>query len=657
MTDQFDIFLQHAKYLDNIDISSIGKGVKNRLRKHVDFWEHIGASEFVIQTIKTGYVIPFLKNPPPMAMKNNKSALFHSDFVDVTILDLLDTGCIVETPFQPFVVNPLSVSVQSSGKKRLILDLSELNNFIRKDRVKFEDWRVALNYFKKDSFLFKFDLKSGYFHFDLSAKQQTYLGFSWKNKFYCFTVLAFGLTSAPYLFTKCLKPLVKYWRENGINIVLYLDDGLGIADTKTECKINSDLVKSSLCNAGFLINEEKSLFNPVQSLEWLGLMWNSVNFSIFIPERRINDTLSSLREILSIFPKFSARKLAQVTGKIMSMSPVMGGITCLLTRYLYNAIENRTKWDLFLDLEFPDFVLNELYFWSRNISVLNQKRLANYTLPTKMVYSDASNVAAGAFMVEVNDCVFHQMWSLEEAQMSSTWRELKAVYLAMCSFKSKLTGHCVKWHTDNQNCISIIQKGSTKLHLQTLAMQIFVICSRYRISLDITWVPRSKNSKADYISKMVDIEDWGTTPEFFSFIDSLWGPHTIDRFASNINKKLKRYNSKFWNPDSEAIDAFSQNWFGENNWIVPPISLVNRAIKHLLHCKSEGTLIVPRWPSSPFWTMIFKEGLVYHSYVSEVLEFEPKQNFFIHGMNKKSIFGSDTFNSKVLAVRLVARSQ
>ena len=157
MTDQFDIFLQHAKYLDNIDISSIGKGVKNRLRKHVDFWEHIGASEFVIQTIKTGYVIPFLKNPPPMAMKNNKSALFHSDFVDVTILDLLDTGCIVETPFQPFVVNPLSVSVQSSGKKRLILDLSELNNFIRKDRVKFEDWRVALNYFKKDSFFFKFD--------------------------------------------------------------------------------------------------------------------------------------------------------------------------------------------------------------------------------------------------------------------------------------------------------------------------------------------------------------------------------------------------------------------------------------------------------------------------------------------------------------------
>jgi hypothetical protein len=52
------------------------------------------------------------------------------------------------------------VSVNSSGKKRLILDLSELNVFIKKKKIKFEDWRVALNYFTKGCFLFKFDLKS-----------------------------------------------------------------------------------------------------------------------------------------------------------------------------------------------------------------------------------------------------------------------------------------------------------------------------------------------------------------------------------------------------------------------------------------------------------------------------------------------------------------
>lgn len=109
----------------------------------------------------------------------------------IRVSELVNNGCVIETHFQPFVVNPLSVSVQKSGKKRLILDLSELNVFIRKDSIKFEDWRVALNYFNENSFLFKFDLKSGYFHYDICTKQQTYLGFEWKNKFYCFSFWAY----------------------------------------------------------------------------------------------------------------------------------------------------------------------------------------------------------------------------------------------------------------------------------------------------------------------------------------------------------------------------------------------------------------------------------------------------------------------------------
>lgn len=74
----------------------------------------------------------------------------------------MESGCIEIVPFQPFVVSPLSVAHnKGSGKKRLILDLSELNNFVDKKKVKFEDWNVALNFFNKDWFLFKFDLKSG----------------------------------------------------------------------------------------------------------------------------------------------------------------------------------------------------------------------------------------------------------------------------------------------------------------------------------------------------------------------------------------------------------------------------------------------------------------------------------------------------------------
>ena len=58
----------------------------------------------------------------------------------------------------------------------------------------------------------------------------------------------------------------------------------------------------------------------------------------------------------------------------------------------------------------------------------------------------------------------------------------------------------------------------------------------------------------------MDYEDWGTTQEFFIFMNNLWGPFTIDRFASHTNTKLARFNSVFWNPGSENVDCFSVNW-------------------------------------------------------------------------------------------------
>ena len=93
------------------------------------------------------------------------------------------------------------MSIQSSGKERLILDLRHVNQSIWKQKFKCEDWRVLLSYVNKGDFLFSFDLKSGYHHFDIFPDHQTFLGFSWffsgAVKYFCFIVLPFGLSSAP----------------------------------------------------------------------------------------------------------------------------------------------------------------------------------------------------------------------------------------------------------------------------------------------------------------------------------------------------------------------------------------------------------------------------------------------------------------------------
>ena len=65
------------------------------------------------------------------ALKNNRSALEHEDFVSNEIHTLLQKQCIEEVNKPPFCVNPLTVSVNNSGKKRLILDLRHVNKFIQ----------------------------------------------------------------------------------------------------------------------------------------------------------------------------------------------------------------------------------------------------------------------------------------------------------------------------------------------------------------------------------------------------------------------------------------------------------------------------------------------------------------------------------------------
>lgn len=155
--------------------------------------------------------------------------------------------------------------------------------------------------------------------------------------------------------------MVKYWRRNSIKIVLYLDDGFGMAHGKDECQ------KESLNSAGFLINEQKSIFSPVKELEWLGIIWNSSEFLVKIPERRIDDMLRALQIGLSDFSSLTARKLAQIVGRIISMSPVIGNMSRLMTRYSYMCIESRITWDSILNMTFPDLVYDEFLFWLENI--------------------------------------------------------------------------------------------------------------------------------------------------------------------------------------------------------------------------------------------------------------------------------------------------
>ena len=121
----------------------------------------------------------------------------------------------------------------------------------------------------------------------------------------------------------------------------------------------------------------------------------------------------------------------------------------------------------------------------------------------------------------------------------------------------------------------------------------------------------------------------------------------MDCFASYYNKKVKNFFSRFWNPGCSGVDFFVQNLEGENCLVVPPVSLIARAIHYLHVSRAVATLVVPFWPSSYFWPIISRK---LSRFVVDYKRFEAAA--LGQGRNINSFLGSDRFTGFILAVRM-----
>ena len=213
---------------------------------------------------------------------------------------------------------------------------------------------------------------------------------------------------------------------------------------------------------------------------------------------------------------------------------------------------------------------------------------------------------------------------------------MTAVHYGLNSFLPFLKSKSVRWFSDNQVAVNNTNYGSRKLELHSIALDIFSVCLHNNISLFPHWIPRDMNETANFVSKLADYDDWFASHEFFKTLDALWGPHSVDRFANDQNTKLSRFNLLFWTSNCEAVDAFSQNWVDENNWLVPPIFFISTVIRHLLTCKACGTLVIPAWPSAPFWPLLFASERMTHIYVIDFRLFHNIDGLLHLGSYKQS---------------------
>ena len=78
----------------------------------------------------------------------------------------------------------------------------------------------------------------------------------------------------------------------------------------------------------------------------------------------------------------------------------------------------------------------------------------------------------------------------------------------------------------------------------------------------------------------------------------------IDLFASRLNKELPSYVSYKPDPTATAVNAFTLSWACKVVYCFPPFCVIPRVLQKISKDKARGILVVPDWPSQPWYSKL-----------------------------------------------------
>ena len=243
-------------------------------------------------------------------------SLTESKKIEAEISELLQKGALTNvTPDSDQFVSNLFLVPKRDGGSRPVINLKDLNEYLQYNHFKMEGIHLLRDLMRPNDWLGKVDLKDAYFVVPIWENHKKYLRFLWKDSLLEFACLPFGLAVAPRVFTKIMKPVVALLRRTGIRLIIYLDDLLFMSSSKVGLQQDMTTAQYLLENLGFVINLEKSCFQPTQQLEFLGFVVNTLDMTLLLPDCKVEAIKSHCSKML-LHHEVSVRELSQLIGKL-----------------------------------------------------------------------------------------------------------------------------------------------------------------------------------------------------------------------------------------------------------------------------------------------------------------------------------------------------
>ena len=199
-----------------------------------------------------------------------------------------------------------------------------------------------------------FDLCSSCWQIKIDERDRHKTAFTWRDRCYQYTRLAFGLTSAGLIFSRCIAEALATVASRD-NISFYIDDNLVPAKTFDKYILTLEQLFIALHKFGLKLNPDKCTFLTSEA-KFLGCIVDSKGF---------NANPEYVRAIREMKPPTLKKELQSLIGRL-----------AWIRQFLETRLHEQIRYDMFSSLMIPIHDLNKVnkpFAWTERADKAFQK--------------------------------------------------------------------------------------------------------------------------------------------------------------------------------------------------------------------------------------------------------------------------------------------
>jgi hypothetical protein len=264
---------------------------------HAEKWQQIGATPTLLRWIRYGVLLPWTGVPRRGVRREYPLPPDDYRFASSDMDRWVREGFVEEISEAEARTIGLVVSgfVVHGAKRRVVVDHTTQNEFLCARKFKMDTLADLAPQLRPGDALFKADVQEAYYHLRLRLCDRDKLLFRIAGLWFRPLALNCGLSPAPWLFTKFLRPVVQELRRQGHRVILNLDDLSGVPRTdhgdtpatRADAARVGREIRELFGKLGLKLNPTKTDFQGKHASELLGILVDTRRQLYLLPPSKL----------------------------------------------------------------------------------------------------------------------------------------------------------------------------------------------------------------------------------------------------------------------------------------------------------------------------------------------------------------------------------